>query len=96
MDFGPGTLDGIFDPQALSLIAARASTPLAVANLASAAMIEAYRKGERRITGRFVRADTGPRTLRAGGWRVNRTDRTCRMESDFLTRGALDARRKKS
>lgn len=43
-----------FSPDAVTAIASRASTPLAVANLAAAAMIEAYKKGEREILRRFV------------------------------------------
>jgi hypothetical protein len=43
---------------------ARASTPLGIANAASAAMLEAYKKGERCVLARFVGEDTGPRALR--------------------------------
>ena len=61
---GPGTLVRIFDPDAIALIAARASTPLGIANAASAAMLEAYKKGERCVLARFVRDETGPKATR--------------------------------
>jgi len=64
LDLRPWTLDKLFTPEALRLITARASTPLAIANLASAAMIEAYKKGERRVLARFVPDTAGPKTSR--------------------------------
>jgi type II secretory pathway predicted ATPase ExeA len=57
----------LFTPEALTLILARASTPLGIANAAAAAMIEAYKKGERSVLARFVGTDkTGPRAHRVG------------------------------
>jgi type II secretory pathway predicted ATPase ExeA len=57
-----GTLNpSVFTDDALRAISSRASTPLAVANLAAAALIEAYKKGERQVTARFVPDDRGPR-----------------------------------
>lgn len=49
-----GGAPAIFEEGAVRLIAARASTPLAIGNLAVGAMIEAYRKGERTIIVRFI------------------------------------------
>ena len=54
----------LFEPEALRLITARASTPLGIANAASAAMLEAYKKGERCVLARFVPADPSPRASR--------------------------------
>lgn len=54
----------IFEESAVQLIASRASTPLAIGNLAASAMIEAYRKGEAIVTVRFVGEETGPRSIR--------------------------------
>ena len=66
-DIGLGTGIRIFDPDAIALILARASTPLGIANAASAAMIEAYKKGERCVLARFVGDDTGPKAMRVRG-----------------------------
>jgi type II secretory pathway predicted ATPase ExeA len=56
----------LFTTEALRLIAARASTPLGIANAASAAMLEAYKKGERCVQARFVRNENGPKAMRVG------------------------------
>lgn len=56
----------LFPPEAVRLIAARASTPLGIANAAAAALLEAYKKGERCVLARFVGESTGPRALRVG------------------------------
>jgi type II secretory pathway predicted ATPase ExeA len=56
----------LFEPAAIHAITARASTPLGIANAASAAMLEAYKKGERCVLARFVGESTGPRALRVG------------------------------
>lgn len=53
-----------FPPETIAAIAARASTPLAIANLAAAAMTAAYKKGERTVLARFVPAEPGPKTLK--------------------------------
>lgn len=55
----PNPISEIRDPQllapeAIRAIASRASTPLAVANLAAAGMTGAYKKGERQVTARFI------------------------------------------
>jgi type II secretory pathway predicted ATPase ExeA len=54
----------LFTPDAVRLIAARASTPLGIANAAAAAMLEAYKKGERAVLARFVRDENGPKAMR--------------------------------
>jgi type II secretory pathway predicted ATPase ExeA len=56
----------LFEPEALRLIMARASTPLGIANAASSAMLEAYKKGEHCVLARFVPGDTGPKAMRVG------------------------------
>lgn len=60
-DLGPTS---VFAPDAIHAIASRASTPLTIANLAAAGMIEAYRMGERQVTARFIPEDRGPRAVR--------------------------------
>jgi type II secretory pathway predicted ATPase ExeA len=58
------SLNFFFAPDAIRAIASRAATPLAVANLAAAGMIEAYRMGEPRVLARFIPGEAGPKTLR--------------------------------
>ena len=59
----PNSLN-LFHSDAVRLITARVSTPLGIANAAAAAMLEAYKKGERCVLARFVRDETVPRTSR--------------------------------
>jgi type II secretory pathway predicted ATPase ExeA len=53
-----------FSPCAIRAISSRASAPLAIANLAAAGMIEAYRMGERQVLARFIPGDRGPRAIK--------------------------------
>lgn len=53
-------VDDIFEPGALKLLAEQVSTPLAIGNLCSAAMVKAHDAGERKVTTAFVKANFTP------------------------------------
>lgn len=57
-----GSVEKLFEPAAISIIASQASTPLALGNLANRALIEAYKKGEKRVLARFLDKDNEPST----------------------------------
>lgn len=57
-----GSIDKLFEPAAVEIIASRVSTPLALGNLANRALIEAYKKGEKRVLARFLDKDHEPQT----------------------------------
>ena len=57
-----GSVEKLFEPAAISIIASQASTPLALGNLANRALIEAYKKGEKRVLARFLDKDHEPQT----------------------------------
>ena len=52
-----GDLDRLFDKAAVNRLAAQASTPLAIGNLANQALIRAHRAGERRVPADLINAD---------------------------------------
>ncbi len=57
-----GKIDKLFEPAAIAVLASQASTPLALGNLANRALIEAYKKGEKRVLARFLEKDKEPAT----------------------------------
>ncbi|MCW5959301.1 MAG: AAA family ATPase [Pyrinomonadaceae bacterium] len=60
-----GSIDNLFEKRAVELIAAAASSPLAIGNMANKALVAAYEKGEPKVLARFIEIDKEPKTFRA-------------------------------
>lgn len=56
-----GDVDKLFERKAVELLAAQAETPLALGNLANAALIKSHKLGERRVLASFIESDREPR-----------------------------------
>lgn len=61
-----GNIKSLFDNGAIEAICAEANTPLAIGNVANAALIAAYKAGEKRVIARFVKTSSEPITKRVG------------------------------
>jgi type II secretory pathway predicted ATPase ExeA len=60
-----GDIEKLFERKAIELLAAQAETPLALGNLANAALVKAHRLGERRVLASFIETENGQPRVRA-------------------------------
>ncbi|HEX8098126.1 MAG TPA: AAA family ATPase [Pyrinomonadaceae bacterium] len=58
-------LNKLFDPDAVRLLTKQATTPLALGNLANAALLKAYSLNERKVLASFIRNEDGEPAVRA-------------------------------